>query len=102
MTREEQETIIRWDEDEQVAHCYTCSPRIHRLWLKRGYSIESDPNKDGGWRTRLPFKLIRWGKPQTESQRAASLRNAAKLGRSGDKVPRSGRGDGSKAADALS
>ena len=76
MTRAEQETIIRWDEDEQVAHCYTCSPRILRLWTRKGYAIEPDPARDGGFRTKLPFRMIRWGKPMSEAQRESSSRRA--------------------------
>lgn len=76
MTRAEQETIIRWDEEEQVAHCYTCSPRILRLWTKRGYDIEPDPSKDGGYRTKLPFRLVRWGKPMSDAQKQSYLRRA--------------------------
>lgn len=79
MTRAEQETIIRWDEEEQVAHCYTCSPRIQRLWARKGYTVEPDPAKDGGFRTKLPFRMIRWGKPLSDTQREDLSRRARQL-----------------------
>lgn len=72
MTRAEQETIIRWDDDEKVAWLYTCSPVTQRKWLKKGYLLTKDGH---GWRARIPARLVRFGKPPSERQLAAAARS---------------------------
>lgn len=71
MTREEQETIVRWDESDKVAWLYTCSPVTRRKWLKKGYELTADGH---GWRARIPARLVRFGRPTTEAQRESARR----------------------------
>ncbi len=40
MTKAEQETIIRWDEEDQIAYLYTAHPAQARRWEKRGYPVQ--------------------------------------------------------------
>ena len=64
MTKTEQETIIRWDQDDQVADLYTAYPPQARRWAKQGYSVEvSDRDAGGnprGWRCRVPKEAVRF------------------------------------------
>ncbi len=39
MRRAEQETIIRWDEEEQLVHLYSASPKVWRQLAKRGFTV---------------------------------------------------------------
>lgn len=50
--------------------------RAEQLWEKKGYAVEPDPAKDGGYRTKLPFRMIRWGKPMSASQKESLSRRA--------------------------
>jgi hypothetical protein len=36
LTRAEQETVIRWDEDERVVHVYSASPKTWRRMARLG------------------------------------------------------------------
>ena len=70
-TRAEQETIIRWDEDEKQAHLYTaCGAQANR-WAKQGYEVTvSHRDRHGsptGWETTaekdaVRFRRVRQGK----------------------------------------
>jgi hypothetical protein len=55
-SREERETIIRFDETSADAYLWTASPREARRWRERGYVLKTEP---GGWSTRAPKKAIR-------------------------------------------
>lgn len=57
LTREERETIIRFDDSEKTCEIYTCSPVVARKLTKRGYQLL--PDKPWGWRARgVPLKAI--------------------------------------------
>ena len=64
MIKTEQETIIRWDEDDQVADCYTAHAAQARRWEKQGYPVEvADRDAGGnptGWRCSVPKAAIRF------------------------------------------
>ena len=68
MTKGEQETIIRWDEEDQIADLYTAHPTQARRWAKQGYPVEVfDRDEDGtplGWRCRVPKEAIRFRRVQ--------------------------------------
>ncbi len=65
LTRAEQETILRWDEEEQVVHVYSASPKTWRKCARLGLT----PVKETRLRTgepsgkfyRVPFADFRWG-----------------------------------------
>src|SRR5439155_12240446 len=40
MTRAEQETIIRWDQEERVAHLWTTYGPQARQWTRLGYPVQ--------------------------------------------------------------
>ena len=64
MTKAEQETTIRWDEEEQIAHLYTACPAQARRWEKQGYPVEvADCDAGGtprGWWCSVPKEAIRF------------------------------------------
>jgi hypothetical protein len=55
-SREEQETILRWDETDAPALLWTASPRQAARWQKLGYALNVEP---GGWRAEVPKVAIR-------------------------------------------
>ena len=55
-TRAEQETIIRWDEESDLADFYTASPSVAKRWQRWG--IELRPMPGGGWRGAVPKDRI--------------------------------------------
>jgi hypothetical protein len=62
-TKAEQETIIRWDQDEQVSHLYTANPVDARRWERLGYVVSvcsrTQAGEARGWRARAPLEAIR-------------------------------------------
>ena len=64
VTKAEQETIIRWDQEDSTADLYTAHPAQARRWEKQGYPVEvSDRDPAGtplGWRCRVPKDAIRF------------------------------------------
>src|SRR5262245_18527180 len=62
-TKAEQETIIRWDQDERVSHLYTANPADARRWERLGYEVEvsgrTPAGETRGWRARAPLEAIR-------------------------------------------
>lgn len=61
-TRAEQETVIRWDEEDREIHLWTASHRTLRLLTRRGYKpLEINNGPDGrprSWKFRLPDGAI--------------------------------------------
>lgn len=55
-TREEMETIIRWDGTPDEAFLWTASPRQAARWRRQGYTLTDKP---GGWALRAPKAAIR-------------------------------------------
>jgi hypothetical protein len=62
-TKAEQETVIRWDQEERVLHLYTAYPREARKWERLGYAVEvfgrTQTGEPRGWRARAPLEALR-------------------------------------------
>ena len=64
LTRAEQETTFRWDEEEQVVHVFTASPKVARKLGKLGlepYKQTTCQGRPSGRFYRLPLDRFRWG-----------------------------------------
>jgi hypothetical protein len=64
MTRAEQETVIRWDEAEQVVHVWSASPRTWRRCARLGLTLTRETTTAGqvtGRFYRLDLGAFRWG-----------------------------------------
>ena len=63
MTRAEQETIVRWDEQDQQAHLYTAHEAQAKRWIKLGYEMRvthRDLNgKPTGWEATAEKDAVR-------------------------------------------
>jgi hypothetical protein len=61
--KSEQETIVRWDQEERVLHLYTAYAPEARKWERRGYSVEVCGRTAAGepreWRARAPIDALR-------------------------------------------
>src|SRR5258708_4574658 len=62
-TKAEQETIIRWDQEERMLDLYTAYPADARQWTRLGYSVEICGRTQTGepreWRARAPLEALR-------------------------------------------
>ena len=62
-TRAEQETILRFDQDERVLHLYTACAVDARKWARLGYAVEvcgrTSTGAPRGWRARAPLDALR-------------------------------------------
>ena|SRR5438093_6906194 len=62
-TKAEQETIIRWDQEERVLHLYTAYPAEATKWERLGYSVEvcgrTNAGEPRGWQARAPLEALR-------------------------------------------
>lgn len=75
LSREERETIVRFDDSIQTCDIYTASPVIARRLTKRGYPMVAE--HPFGWRARLvPIKALSFRKLEslTKAQNAARRR----------------------------
>jgi hypothetical protein len=74
LTRAEQETIIRWDEEAKIVHIWSASPvtwrKVARLGLKAVKETTMAGEPSGKWYT-VPFARFRWGL-KSEARSAAS------------------------------
>jgi hypothetical protein len=76
ITRAEQETVIRWDEEERVVWIWSASPVVLRRLAKLGVPVHSE----GRWRDgtlhgrdfRVPLARFSWGlrRSMSDAQRA--------------------------------
>ncbi len=66
VSRAEQETILRWDEEERLLHVWTATPRVARMLEQKGYRMT---------RTRPG-----WGMQATVSLKAIELKPLAEDG----------------------
>ena len=68
MTKAEQETIVRWDQEERVAHLWTAYEPDARAWHRAGYAPRVFQSDSEGlpvsWRAEVPVEAIRWGRVQ--------------------------------------
>lgn len=62
--KSEQETNVRWDQEERVLHLFTAHPATARKWTKLGYLVEAvshtEAGKPRGWRARAPVDALRF------------------------------------------
>jgi len=88
-TLSESETIIRWDDEEQLVHVYSASPRWWLKLARLGFIVREETTRQGAVTGRfyhpMPIAQFRIGKKRaaTESQRRrgrelAFLRSSAK------------------------
>ena len=74
MTKAEQETVIRWDEEEKVAYLWTASARIAHKWFKAGYEMEGRDQRSGTtYSAKVPAKLISFRKDRPTKPRGLNL-----------------------------
>jgi hypothetical protein len=63
ITKAEQETIIRYDQEKRVLHLYTAYAADARRWARLGYTVEvCDRTRAGtprGWQAQAPFEAVR-------------------------------------------
>lgn len=58
-SRAEQETVIRFDEEDKTLDIYTISTRMARYLMKRGYSMQTMTNPQHGWRLKgVPLSAL--------------------------------------------
>jgi hypothetical protein len=64
MTKAEQETIIRWDQDERLVRLWTAYAPDARLWERAGFNVNEDTNgrsgQDTTWSADVPVGAIRY------------------------------------------
>lgn len=53
----EAETIIRWDETDELATLWTASPKVRQEWKSYGFPVEPYVIRQG-WHTRVPKDRI--------------------------------------------
>ncbi len=67
-TKAEQETTIRWDQEDRTAHLWTAYEPDAREWEQAGYPVRVDGrDREGrptGWATQLPAEAIRYRRVQ--------------------------------------
>ena len=64
LTRSERETLIRWDEAEQVVSVFSASPKVWRRLARLGLEPHKETTRGGkpsGRFYRLPLARFRWG-----------------------------------------
>jgi hypothetical protein len=66
VTKAEQETILRWDQSDRVAHLWTAYQPDARRWEDAGYSVSIASRAPDGepvaWKSEVPFEAIRYRK----------------------------------------
>jgi len=64
MTKAEQETIIRWDQQDRLAHLWTAYEPDARRWQRAGYGVSTETTDRSGqptsWSARVPVGAIRY------------------------------------------
>lgn len=80
MTRAEQETTIRWDQEDRTAELWTAYAPDARKWEKAGYTVwpyafDRDGNPQS-WAARVPCEAIRYR--QVKDGRVAKRRGHRK------------------------
>ena len=63
MTRAEQETVIRWDQEERIAHLYTAYAPEALKWARQGFVVEiacqTNKGEPRGWTAQAELKAVR-------------------------------------------
>ena len=88
-TREERETIIRFDETDEPAHLWTASVIQRRRWERLGLLVETF---GGGWRARVDKRrvTVRRERPKGSGNPAFYGRRTTESSRSGPECPAPG------------
>src|SRR5207248_567062 len=64
LMRVEQETVVRYDQQERVAHLWTAYPADARRWERLGYPVKVYSRTPRGlphsWAAEVPIDAIRW------------------------------------------
>jgi hypothetical protein len=64
VVKAKQETIVRWDQEERIAHLWTAYEPDARRWQKAGYEVQVYTTDCDGrltsWSGRVPVEAIRW------------------------------------------
>jgi hypothetical protein len=64
----EQETIIRWDQDERLAELWTCYEPDARRWARAGFEVKVYASNSEGmpmsWSAQVPSEAIRYRRVQ--------------------------------------
>jgi hypothetical protein len=62
-TKAEQETILRWDQEERILHLYTAYAGDARRWERLGYRVDvcglTRTGEPTGWRAQAPLEALR-------------------------------------------
>ena len=77
-SRADQETVIRWDEEEKIVHIWSASPMTWRKATRLGLKPTKETTRKGepsGKFSVLPFDRFRWG--LKSEARAAAKRGRA-------------------------
>ena len=64
LSRAEQETVIRWDEDQRVVHVYSASPKTWRKMARLGLEpdrVSTTKGSPSGKFWTIASALFRWG-----------------------------------------
>lgn len=64
LMRAQQETVFRFDEEEQIVHIYSASPKTWRRLARLGLAPHKETTRDGkpsGRFYSLPISRFRWG-----------------------------------------
>jgi hypothetical protein len=84
ITRYEQETIVRWNEDEEAVFIYSASPVTWRKCIRLGLRLKKssrwpDGEESGRW-YEVPKAMFRWGlkRPVSPERRDAMAARLAK------------------------
>jgi hypothetical protein len=63
-TKAEQETVVRWDQEERVLHLWTAYAAEARKWSRLGYPVEVHGRTRSGeprsWQALAPVETLRW------------------------------------------
>ncbi|MFQ5946328.1 MAG: hypothetical protein ACE5NC_08775 [Anaerolineae bacterium] len=73
MTKQEKETILRFDAERDEVHIFTADPPVHRkvekVWGVKPWRISVLDGKEVGWFYRVPYGQFSWHKKRA-GQRA--------------------------------
>jgi hypothetical protein len=68
MIKLEQETTVRWDQEDRIAALWTAYEPDARRWVKAGYHVGVyTTDREGtatSWSARIPSEAIRWRRVQ--------------------------------------
>ena len=73
----EAETVIRWDETDELAILWTASPKVRREWESYLFPVVAFPiagaGTKAGWSTRVPKNRISYKTYQNQAQKESKI-----------------------------